>query len=112
MLITKRFRFEAAHNLLNYKGDCEKLHGHSYRLEVTLEGEVGADGFVVDFREIEKNVNERVIKILDHSYLNDVVKFTSCENLVKWIWDKLKDMKPYEIRLFETTDSWVTYRGK
>jgi 6-pyruvoyltetrahydropterin/6-carboxytetrahydropterin synthase len=112
MLITKKFRFEAAHNLVNYQGNCERLHGHSYKLEVTLKGNVGANGFIKDFKEIEKEVDERVIKLIDHSYLNDVVKISTCENLIKWIWEKIKDLEPHEIRLYETNDSWVTYNGR
>lgn len=112
MLITKRFKFEAAHNLVNYKGDCENLHGHTYTLEVTLKGEVGQDGMITDFKEIERVVKERVLKTLDHSYLNDTVKISTCENLALWIWDRLKDLKLHEVKLYETEDSWISYKGE
>lgn len=112
MLLTKKFKFEAAHNILNYEGDCKKLHGHSYALEITVKGEVSKDGFVIDFKEIDEIVKEKVLKVLDHSYLNDVVKVSTCENLVKWIWEKLAELNLYEIKLYETSDSWVAYRGE
>lgn len=112
MFLTKRFRFEAAHNLTDYEGDCEKLHGHSYHLEVTIKGEVGRNGFVKDFKDIERTVREKVISKLDHSYLNDVVRASTCENLAKWIWERLPELPLYEVKLYETEDSWVAYRGE
>jgi 6-pyruvoyltetrahydropterin/6-carboxytetrahydropterin synthase len=115
MLITKEFLFDAAHYLTNYKGKCEKLHGHTYKLHVTLKGSVQKSGMVIDFAEFKKIVEEHVLNKLDHTLLNDILKKPSAENLVIWIWDKLDTafksypVKLYEIKLWETPTSFVTF---
>jgi 6-pyruvoyltetrahydropterin/6-carboxytetrahydropterin synthase len=114
MHLTKRFSFEAAHNLIGYKGKCANLHGHSYVLEVTVEGEPKHDGMIIDFYDVKKIVEEKIIEKLDHTYLNDIIEQSTAERIALWIWNALhKELSAlYEIRLFETEDSWVTYRGK
>ncbi|MFC1655463.1 6-carboxytetrahydropterin synthase QueD [Patescibacteria group bacterium] len=115
MLVTKKFKFDAAHFLTNYHGKCEKLHGHTYKLQVTVEGDVKEDGMVMDFVELKKIVNERVISKLDHSSLNDTIENPSAENIAIWIWNRLKDIseaKLYEVKVWETATSFVTYRGE
>lgn len=112
MLITKKFRFEAAHRLDNYKGKCEQFHGHSYVLEVTFAGKPQKDGMIIDFSEIKKIVENKVISKLDHTDLNKIIKVTTCENVAKWIWEELTEFNPYEVTLYETPDSWITYRGE
>ena len=117
MFITKEFLFDAAHRLTEYKGKCEHLHGHTYKLHVTVEGSIKKNGLVVDFVDLKKIVNEKVLNKLDHSYLNDFFKNPSAEIVIKWIWAQLKDMKKYgvklyEIVLWENPTSFVTYRGK
>lgn len=115
MLVTKQFKFDAAHFLTNYHGKCEKVHGHTYKLHVTVEGDVNADGMVMDFAQLKKIVNERVIDKLDHSSLNDTIENPSAENIAIWIWNELKDISQaelHEIKVFETDTSFVTYRGK
>lgn len=72
--LTKQFSFEAAHSLEGYDGACSQIHGHSYRLEVTVEGapldSVGhpKDGMVVDFGVLKSIVNREIIDRLDHSF--------------------------------------------
>ena len=115
MLVTKEFKFDAAHFLTNYHGKCEKVHGHTYKLHVTVEGDVKSDGMVMDFAELKKIVNERVIDKLDHTSLNDTIENPSAENIAIWIWNELKDIseaKLYEVKVWETETSFVTYRGK
>jgi 6-pyruvoyltetrahydropterin/6-carboxytetrahydropterin synthase len=112
MLVTKEFRFDAAHNLVHYKGKCERLHGHGYRLFVTVSGPVREDGLVMDFEDLHRVVRERVIQRLDHSYLNDLIPQSSAENIALWIWRELRDLPLHEIRLYETPTSFVTYRGE
>lgn len=68
MLVTKEFQFCAAHRLLDYAGACANLHGHNYKVHVTLMGEPGANGMVVDFKEIKRVVG-RLIDTLDHNIL-------------------------------------------
>jgi len=112
MIVTKEFRFEAAHRLPGYKGNCSKLHGHSYRLEVAVSGEV-KKGMVIDFRELTSIVNEKAISVLDHSYLNDLIDNPTAENIVKWIWSRLKgSLNLHLLRLWETEKCSVIYNGK
>jgi len=118
MLITKTFKFDAAHNLIRYHGKCEKLHGHTYRVDVTVEGKPDEEQMVIDFLVLKKIVKSRVLDILDHSYLNDHIEQPTAESIAVWIWERLfSDLNQdnyhlYEISVFETETSFVTYRGE
>jgi len=110
LTVSKTFRFEAAHKLIGYDGDCANLHGHSYILEVQVKDEVGDDGFVMDFKELKKFVQTKVVDLLDHSYLNDMIKNPTAENLVVWIVRKLQqDLTICKVRLWETVDSYCEW---
>jgi len=114
MIISKRFRFEAAHRLPRYQGPCFELHGHSYELHVTLDLPVNAEtGMTLDFFLLEAVVKKSVLDRLDHKNINDTLENPTAENIAVWIWDRLKPEFPQlaEIRLFETPDSSVAYRG-
>lgn len=93
--VTKTFDFDAAHFLPNYYGKCEKLHGHTYNLHVTIEGELGENGLLIDFVILKKIVKERVLNQLDHSHLNDLIPVPSAENIAIWIWEQLVDLKSH-----------------
>jgi len=85
--------FSAAHNLRNYKGKCEKLHGHNYRVQVHLRGEkLDKTGMLADFVEI-KQALKKVLDKLDHQYLNEIPPFDklnpTAENISKYIYDSL-----------------------
>jgi len=118
MRVCRKFKFDAAHYLPNYNGVCSRLHGHTWYLEVEFEGPVsGVAGFVADFADIKKYVSERVIDRLDHQCLNDVACTNpTCENLLKWIWERLDSPKPprlSRLRLYESLDSYAeTTDGK
>lgn len=113
--LSKDFSFDAAHNLKDYHGKCEKLHGHTYRLRVTLQGEPRSNGMILDFGELQKIVQSNVLNLLDHSYLNDLIEQTTAENIIRWIWEKLEiplkgeNYRLYELVLWETDTSFVTY---
>ncbi|HMR01716.1 MAG TPA: 6-carboxytetrahydropterin synthase QueD [Candidatus Gracilibacteria bacterium] len=92
MLVTKIFTFDAAHQLTNYYGKCERVHGHTYTLEVTLEGDVHSNGMVIDFVLLKRIVKRQVLERLDHHFLNDVLENPSAERLAVWIWDQLSDL--------------------
>jgi 6-pyruvoyltetrahydropterin/6-carboxytetrahydropterin synthase len=84
--------FAAAHNLRGYKGKCENLHGHNYKVRVTLAGkEVDSVGLLYDFVHL-KQVIQSVIRSLDHKYLNELSPFDvvnpSAENIAKYIYDE------------------------
>lgn len=119
--VTKSFTFDAAHFLPNHKGKCASMHGHTYRLEVTVVREngklmdVGSDeGMVVDFYDLKAIVTAEVIDKLDHKVLNEVLPFrTTAENMAAHIFGVLTDklqssgVLVERIKLWETTDSYV-----
>jgi len=147
MLITKEFKFDAAHRLTKYHGACERMHGHTYKLQVTVAGDMQEDGMVLDFVILKKIVTERVLSKVDHHNLNDLFENPTSEVVIKWIWEQLVDLPEllrveaenlnvpvvvsalleephvarkklnvqvelYELKLWETSTSFVTYRGK
>ncbi len=112
MLVTKEFEFDAAHNLKDYNGRCEKLHGHRWKIQVTLQAPVNKNGIAFDFVKLKKIVEEKIITKLDHSYLNDFFSQPSTENIALWIWKELKELPLYEVKVWESPTSFVTYRGK
>lgn len=119
--VTKSFTFDAAHFLPNHKGKCSSMHGHTYRLEVTVvrnNGELiasGSDeGMVIDFSDLKGIVKDEVIDKVDHKLLNDVFSFrTTAENMAAYIFEVLTNkLKPFgvkvdKIKLWETPDSCV-----
>ena len=117
MLVTKEFTFDSAHNLPNYHGKCERLHGHTYRLQVTIDAPVDPDsGMALDFAILGDVVENEVVVTLDHRYLNELIPVSSAENVTLWIWRRLAGKLPraklHEIKLWETPTSSVTYRGE
>jgi 6-pyruvoyltetrahydropterin/6-carboxytetrahydropterin synthase len=118
MCVSKDFTFDAAHNLVEYHGKCERLHGHTYRLRVTIKGSPKEDGMVLDFGILKDKVKKQVVDRLDHSYLNDLMPQSSTENMIRWIWDELEpeldgdNYSLYEIILWETETSFVTLRAE
>jgi len=117
--VTKAFTFDAAHNLINYKGKCEALHGHTYRLEVTVCGTPNEleNGLLMDFGDLKDLVNKEVLSKLDHSYLNDHFEQPSTELVAMWVFETLKPhveklgLVLTSVRLFETATSWVEIKA-
>ena len=90
--VTVEDTFAAGHYLRNYKGKCEKPHGHNYKIRVTLAGaELDKAGLLLDFKDL-KDVMKHAIERLDHQMINDVEPFTvinpSAENLAKYFYDE------------------------
>jgi 6-pyruvoyltetrahydropterin/6-carboxytetrahydropterin synthase len=117
MILIKEFEFDAAHNLIHYHGKCERLHGHTYKLLVKLEGEPDKEGMIYDFVELKRIVNERIIDKFDHTYLNDILPQPTAENIAVFVWNELKDIlkrdnsRLYEVEVWETKTSGIVYRG-
>jgi 6-pyruvoyltetrahydropterin/6-carboxytetrahydropterin synthase len=85
--------FAAAHQLRGYKGKCEQLHGHNWKVQVHVVAEkLNAIDIAIDFHDLKELLDE-VITPLDHSFLNDIFPFTeknpSSENIAKWLYDSL-----------------------
>lgn len=117
MEIFKEFTFEAAHDLPNTPDGhkCRRLHGHSFRVRLAVEGDVDAHtGWVMDFAEI-KAAFHPIWERLDHHYLNDIpgLENPTSEVIAKWIWAELKPVLPLlsEVKLWETCTAGCTYRG-
>jgi 6-pyruvoyltetrahydropterin/6-carboxytetrahydropterin synthase len=117
MEIFREFTFEAAHLLPKVPEGhkCARLHGHSFRVEVHISGEVDPDaGWIMDFAEI-KAAFAPLHEELDHHYLNEVpgLDNPTSENLAEWIWVRLAGSLPLsKIVVRETCTSGCVYRGK
>lgn len=119
MELFKEFAFEAAHRLPGVPSDhrCARLHGHSYRVQVHVSGEVDPEsGMVIDFTDIKAAFKPIVDEYLDHHYLNDVpgLENPTSENLACWIWQRLSPALPQlsAVQVRETSTSGVIYRGE
>jgi 6-pyruvoyltetrahydropterin/6-carboxytetrahydropterin synthase len=114
--IRKSFTFEAAHVLPHHPGKCARLHGHSYCLDVTLEGPLQtsgpAAGMVEDFEVVSRVVKAAVIGELDHRSLNDLMDNPTAENIAIWIWERLASELPLlaELTLWETPRACVVMK--
>jgi 6-pyruvoyltetrahydropterin/6-carboxytetrahydropterin synthase len=118
MEIFRDFTFEAAHRLTAVPPEhkCARLHGHSYRVRVSVEGEVDpATGWVMDFGDL-KHAFRPLLDRLDHYYLNDIpgLENPTSEVLARWIWERLSaaalPLAAVEVR--ETCTSGCVYRGE
>ena len=115
MLVSREFSFEAAHELPAHPGRCRHLHGHGYRLRVTLRAPVDPEtGLAIDFGDVKRVVRERVLDTLDHAHLNDILPLPTAEMIAVWIWDRLVEggLDLHEIEVHETAACSVVYRGE
>lgn len=116
--------FAAGHALRNYHGKCENVHGHNYRVRISIEGEsLNRAGLLVDFVEL-KGVMRGIIEKLDHRFLNDVPPFDelnpSAENMARYFFEEMASrlagdprenpVRVTEVKIWETETSTATYR--
>ncbi|MFA5090787.1 MAG: 6-carboxytetrahydropterin synthase QueD [Candidatus Omnitrophota bacterium] len=108
--------FSSAHNLRGYKGKCEELHGHNWKVEASLCAErLDKNGLLMDFKELKDKLNE-VLERLDHKYLNDIPYFKkvnpTSENIARYIYEALKASTPdlNSITVWENSASAATYQ--
>ena len=112
--------FSSAHQLRGYRGKCENLHGHNYRIEIYAHGrELDKTGLLVDFVELKAAADE-VVNYLDHRNINELPPFDeelnpSAENLARYILERVSSrvgderVSVYKVRCFETPTSVATY---
>jgi len=117
MKVYKEFSFEAAHLLPQVPDGhkCKRLHGHSFKVVIWVSGEVDQHlGWVLDFGDIKKNF-EPLLKILDHSYLNEIegLENPTGENIARWIWQRLTNVLPglARVEVRETCTAGVVFTG-
>lgn len=102
--------FSASHQLRNYGGKCENMHGHNFGVEVVVEGDRLDDKveYLVDFKELKRRT-KAVLDRLDHHHINEVPPFTeinpSSENLAMFLYRELKDNMPENVTLSEVSVS-------
>jgi len=112
--------FSSAHQLRGYKGKCENLHGHNYKIEIYARGsELDNVGLLVDFMELKAAADE-VVQYLDHRNINELPPFVelqpSAENLAKYVLERVSSridddrVRVYKVRCFETPTSVATYQ--
>lgn len=114
-------QFAAAHQLRNYTGKCEKLHGHNWKVEVILKGEkLNNTGLLIDFKEV-KEATDRILEELDHSFLNELPQFKdqnpSSENIAVYIFENLSSklnnnqIKISKVTAWESDSASASYTG-
>ena len=114
--------FSAAHNLRNFRGKCEALHGHNWKVEVVLSGKnLDDSGVVLDFAEVKSATNE-IISEIDHRYLNDLPFFVennpSSENIARYIFHRLQEkmdndrVRIRRVTAWESQDACASYLGE
>jgi len=97
--------FSAGHQLKGYKGKCEAVHGHNFKVEVTVSGsKLDKTGLMLDFKALKKGLAEVLAK-LDHTLLNKVPPFNkknpSAENIAQYVYERLSKKLPAKVRLVE-----------
>ncbi len=121
--VTVREGFSAAHNLRGYHGNCEKLHGHNWKVEAVIGGgKLDKDGLLIDFREA-KQLLHKVLKGIDHAYLNELLEFKelnpTSENIAHLIYKELSGLLKGKtcscslrsVSVWETDANCATYSG-
>lgn len=132
MELTTAYDVCAAHRLFNPKwdekrnrevfGHCADLHGHQYRLEITIVGTVSADsGMLLNAYKMERVVKEKIVSRIDHTYLNEAVPFfheklPTSEWIASWVFSELKEAFPSgctlkKVRVYETPSLYVDFTG-
>ncbi|MCX8030741.1 MAG: 6-carboxytetrahydropterin synthase QueD [Thermodesulfovibrionales bacterium] len=109
--LTIESNFSSAHQLRGYKGKCENLHGHNWKVQVCVTSDKLNDvDLVVDFHEL-KSMTHQILSQLDHKVLNNVYPFTeinpSSENIAKWIFESLKEkLSEYDFLKLSSVSVW------
>lgn len=100
-------KFSAAHSIPGHE-KCGRLHGHNFRVEVEIEGEVKENGMVMDFYDLKKHLRE-VLSEFDHRILNEIIEVPTSENICTEIFRKLRErgLNVVRVRVYESEDKWA-----
>ncbi len=104
--------FDAAHSLPGYQGKCSNLHGHTYKVEVVIEGPVGESGFVMDFFQLKKILGS-ILEDFDHRNLNDLLSNPTAEKIAEMMCQRLRhdlmgtQARLISLKLWEGRNKWV-----
>lgn len=116
--LTREFTFDAAQSLSQFPEGhkCRNIHGHTFRLQVSVCGEVNPEtGMLYDHARV-KGVVEPLVELLDHSYMNEIegLEVPTLENTCLWFWQRIKPEleELSEIVLYETPRAWCRYAGE
>ncbi len=120
--VSVEYTFAAGHALRGYKGKCENVHGHNYKVQLAIAGEeLDSTGLLVDFVEVRKKIKD-LVERLDHRFLNDLAPFDklnpSAENIAKYFCDELqppvqkRGLRVSAVTIWETDTTSATYRPK
>lgn len=97
--------FSAAHKLPRYEGNCANLHGHTWKAEIIIKGEIDIEtGMIIDFRAVKDLINA-----LDHSYLNDLFENPTCEHITEYLADQITNLLSggcVTVKLYESETTW------
>jgi 6-pyruvoyltetrahydropterin/6-carboxytetrahydropterin synthase len=118
--VSVEYTFAAGHALRGYKGKCENVHGHNYKVQVTVGGEqLDSTGLLLDFVDLRKAI-KGLVERLDHRFLNDLAPFDklnpSAENIAKYFCDELgvqggeRALEILVVKVWETDTTSATYR--
>jgi 6-pyruvoyltetrahydropterin/6-carboxytetrahydropterin synthase len=125
--LTKSWTFDAAHQLPNHDGKCRRLHGHTYKVELTVTGEINEatglpdEGMVIDFGVLSLAWKSELEPLLDHQFLNDTLPPlyhpTTAENIACFIADQFADLllgrvTVTSVRVWETPTGYAEVRGE
>lgn len=117
--LTIHTHFAAAHNLMHYQGDCENLHGHNWKVEVTVAArELDKSGLGIDFKVLKRET-KKILELLDHKYINEIPPFDalspSSENIARFIFDKLAgvlddgNVQMEKVNIWESDNACASY---
>lgn len=111
VVIGRIFRLDAAHHLpcVEPEHPCSKMHGHTYEIQVLVDGPVLENGMVMDYHDMDR-VIKPVIRMLDHTVLNDIIENPTAENICRWLFNQLMNELPLAgIQVNETQNSFARY---
>ena len=117
--VTVESHFSGAHRLVQYRGNCERIHGHNWKVRAVARGsKLDSRGLLIDYRDLRREL-DAVLQALDHNFLNEIPDFArmnpTSENLARWIFEKLETRMPsgdcflHAVEVFETDTTMARY---